>query len=498
MYKFTTVLLLLTSEMYVFADAGKQPPARTITPFVDEQTFVIVRIDVSQVKLDALQARLAGVLPAKEQWAPVQRWLDALARAGSKEAYAGVSLSDPLGHAFAVIPLGKDVDQTALQPVLAMLPKPVTHRVHKEFLLIGTPPVLNRLCAGDQRPGADLEPAFTAVKDAALQGVVLLPPLLRRSAREIMPRLPAELGSESTEVIDKGFRWGAVGIDLPPRESLRIVIQAENADAAQALAALIKRGLSLLAKNPDIVANLPGAAQVLPSLVPKTEGDRISATMPQSELIKLLAPAIDKVRLAARRAQSINNLKQLGMAMHGFHDEHKSFPTPANYDANGKPLLSWRVHLLPLLNQGELYKEFHLNEPWDSAHNNKLLDRMPALYRSPLLKSTDQFMTSYVVPVGKNSIFPGPQGTKINEITDGTSNTILIVEVNDANAVIWTKPDDLDVDAKDALSRLVRPELTGFAASFADGSVRFLSQAIDAEMLQALFMRNDGKVVNVP
>ena len=85
----------------------------------------------------------------------------------------------------------------------------------------------------------------------------------------------------------------------------------------------------------------------------------------------------------AARSQCINNLKQIGLAMHNYHAMHKTFPPAYTVDKAGKPLLSWRVLILPYLEQDALYKEFHLDEPWDSEHNRALIDRMPATYRCP-------------------------------------------------------------------------------------------------------------------
>ena len=89
------------------------------------------------------------------------------------------------------------------------------------------------------------------------------------------------------------------------------------------------------------------------------------------------------------------NLHQIGLALHTYHDVHGSFPAQANYDSQGKPLLSWRVHILPYLGEETLYKEFHLQESWDSEHNRSLLARMPAFYRCPSLPRSLKNKTTY-------------------------------------------------------------------------------------------------------
>ena len=110
--------------------------------------------------------------------------------------------------------------------------------------------------------------------------------------------------------------------------------------------------------------------------------------------------------------------------------------------------MSWRVLILPYIEQDALYKEFHLDEPWDSPHNKALIDRIPPTYRCPAgsRKRADLGKTTYLVPRGASTIFPGPEGVKIQKVTDGTSNTIFVVDAGNERAVPWTKPEDWEVD----------------------------------------------------
>ena len=178
---------------------------------------------------------------------------------------------------------------------------------------------------------------------------------------------------------------------------------------------------------------------------------------------------------------------------------YQTFPPAASYDKKGNALLSWRVHLLPYLGEEKLYKEFHLDEPWDSDNNRRLIARMPAVFRStadPKLVADGK--TTYLAPVGESTMFPVGRGVRIAEVTDGTSNTILFVQADDDHAVVWTKPEDLAYDAKDAMKGLGGRFTGGFPTAFADGSVHFIPKSIDKDTLRALFTRNGGEVVNPP
>jgi prepilin-type N-terminal cleavage/methylation domain-containing protein len=212
-------------------------------------------------------------------------------------------------------------------------------------------------------------------------------------------------------------------------------------------------------------------------------------------LLALLLPAMQKVREAAARAQTENNLKQLAIAMHAYHDVNKTFPAHASYDKRGRPLLSWRVHILPFIEQKALYNEFHLDEPWDSPHNKKVIARMPAVYRSPTSRAAPG-KTTYVVVVGKDTMFPpGPKGVRVGEVTDGLSLTIMIVEADDAHAVPWTKPEDLPFDPQHPFRGLGGKAAGYLLAAMGDGSVRLISRKISANDVRGLFTRNGGEVI---
>jgi hypothetical protein len=207
-----------------------------------------------------------------------------------------------------------------------------------------------------------------------------------------------------------------------------------------------------------------------------------------------LLPAVHSARGAATRAASINNMKQIMLAMHNYHDANKHFPPAYKADKEGKPLLSWRVLILPMMEYGNLYNQFHLDEPWDSEHNKKLIDKMPPEYRSPDSRA-GAGKTNYLTVRGENTVFAGKDGVKISDITDGTAFTIALVEASDDKAVIWTKPDDFEIDNNNPKKGLIGLQPNVFLAGFADGSVRALSSTIDAEVIKGLFSRNGGEPV---
>jgi prepilin-type processing-associated H-X9-DG protein len=203
-----------------------------------------------------------------------------------------------------------------------------------------------------------------------------------------------------------------------------------------------------------------------------------------------------KKKTTAADYQCADNLMGLARALHDYHATYGKFPAVANFDKQNKPLLSWRVHILPYLGEVGLYNEFHFNEPWDSDHNKKLIARMPAVYRCPGQKSLGAGKTTYLAPVGKATMFTGdPKGLRFTDVVDGTSFTIFIVDADDKHAVTWTKPEDLKYDPEQPLAGLIGRHKGVVPVLFVDGSVHFLRDTINKKTLQALFTRNGGEVV---
>ena len=199
---------------------------------------------------------------------------------------------------------------------------------------------------------------------------------------------------------------------------------------------------------------------------------------------------------AIEMRENKNALTQIGLAFHNYHDSFKRFPR-ADGDAEGKQTgLSWRVHLLPFLDQRPLYNEFYLDEAWDSERNKPLIARMPAVFKTPGV--TDEGKTAFHVFTGENTLFPGKGAIGIGNVKDGTSNTILAVLAGTDTAEIWTKPGGLKVDfsaPKKALGEIKKDEELLFL--IADGSVAEISADIDETTLTNLIKPADGNVVDI-
>lgn len=227
-------------------------------------------------------------------------------------------------------------------------------------------------------------------------------------------------------------------------------------------------------------------------------GDASVSMATNGVLVALLLPAVQAARDAARRSQSNNNLKQIGLGLQTYADVNKTFPPRARFK-DGKPLLSWRVMILPFVEQYPMYKQFHLDEPWDSEHNRQFIAKIPPCFVNPKLdpKLSQAGKTNYLAPTGPGTMFEGEKGANFATIRDGTSNTLIVVEANADRAVIWTKPDDLEIDPDKPLDGLGDFQPGGFMALFGDGHTSLIKKTIDPKMLLNLFNPRDGQTVNV-
>jgi hypothetical protein len=219
-------------------------------------------------------------------------------------------------------------------------------------------------------------------------------------------------------------------------------------------------------------------------------------------------PSIQRISDQDGRMLAVNDLRIMVLAMHSHGDTHRRLPAAAIADAKGQPLLSWRVSLLPFVEQNELHRFFKLDEAWDGPNNRALLDKNPSCYLNQW--QLDQQGSVFQVFVGPGTAFePGKKLQLSQDFPDGVSNTILIAESR--GPVPWSKPEDIPYAADRPLPPLGRPytvegtgpyyplvTVPGFHVAMADGSVRFVRADVSEEVLRAAIVRNDGKIPDWP
>lgn len=240
------------------------------------------------------------------------------------------------------------------------------------------------------------------------------------------------------------------------------------------------------------------ATQLLDSVKVTASDNQVAVKMEiESGFIAIaeaLLPAVQQARKAALRMQSTNNMKQLMLALHNYAAAYNRFPSAVIVDPETGVERSWRVEILPYIDEPQLYAQYRKDEPWDSEVNLQVLNKMPAVFAFPGNASKTQTPYQALVNEG-GGLTPGAdgKGPKFSEFRDGTSNTVVLVET--LPMVPWTKP--VDVNDEMAASEVsVRPGEGGFIAARGDGSVAFISNTIDQAVWKALTTRAGGEVVN--
>jgi prepilin-type processing-associated H-X9-DG protein len=206
---------------------------------------------------------------------------------------------------------------------------------------------------------------------------------------------------------------------------------------------------------------------------------------------------VQQAREAARRTQCKNNLRQIGLALYNYNEVYGTFPPAYVADAAGKPMHSWRVLILPYIDELPLYQQYHFDEPWDGPNNSRLMSRMPRLYACPSDPNPGSGTnTAYAGVFGEKCVFRGGLPVRISEITDGASNTLLVGEAAGAG-IPWMKPDDIDFAKHSSLG-----DSAGFSSHhqrgviflFCDGAVKFIASDVNPATLQGASTRNGDEM----
>lgn len=295
---------------------------------------------------------------------------------------------------------------------------------------------------------------------------------------------------------------------------LTVKVESDDQQSAQQIFGLVNGGFQVLKgqalnavsqEGSGIPEDVVGVlSELLDSVVIETDESTVSLDLPKIEspekLLADLKPAtidlfngIRAGRERAREMQKLNSIRQMGLAMHNYHDVYNGFTswnTPQGPKNNQG--LSWRVYMLPFLEQADLYQQFNLDEPWDSEHNKTLIEKMPDIFKSAGVE--DPGKTSFHVFLGENTPLGDDEPRKIRDIHDGTSNTIMIVQAGADKAEIWTKPSGLEYDPEDPKKCLGEIGET-LMILLCDGSARFISSDIADVTLRRLIERADGEVV---
>jgi hypothetical protein len=541
MLKYVAAVWLTASWLFSANGFAVEPVnhAARLAPFVSQDTFAIAYVNVASLDLpkDREPMLTPQVLSLLQKLPPdlvaqifiadtVQTLATRFRDAGGQSVYVLAGLSDvhinggPLiiattqqesrseeVHKFFET-LVKQISENPSYTTISNSIKQLDVQQKGGVVLIGTKSTVARYLHLNSSPRTDLlDPLSRLGGEGAVAAAVFCPGTdFRRVVRELWPELPGVLAPLKGDLAGRWLHLEAA-INSPPNLIPRITLNSSDADAAKTFAQLweqLPMAVSQFGGNEKSVAQAKGWAQLIVTTLPtKVDGTRVTIEFPKDQdqlvnLQKLFSSAINTANESSNRRETLARFHNVSLAILNYESAKKHLPAAAIYDKEGRPLLSWRVAVLPYLEKGELYKQFHLDEPWDSPHNKTLIDKMPGDYMgvgSQYDQLNREGKTTCQVPVGPKTVFYNKEGAKYRDISDGTAKTILLVEVEPKRAVPWTKPEDWEVDLEHPRRGVERSDRTQFAAAWCDGSAQLVPVKADEAQLRALLTRAGGEVV---
>ncbi len=517
----SSICLAVCSQAAIPIATAQEPPttdAAIVQPFVSDASFLVVKVDPSRITLPNLADTLESLPPDAEtsyrqmsqQVGAGLEMLRALVNDQPVFATVGIPISQRRIPMFAFVKKPPEAVAAKLDAFLKSQLK-TDLQIHGDYAVVAHMHDMNvaeLLAAFPASPRDGIADAFESVAGYPAQVLLLPPSHVRRTVKELLPELPPQLGGGPSSVLTEGLQWAALGVD-PAQLRAELVIQSSSESAARDLAAHLPKILhSAYNAAPHMHKQIPPElTQALTGwLDPQVEGQQITIHIDGREKtnanLKILAAIAQTIGEKTRRHKNRDRMKQILLGMHNYHDVYKTFPPIDKFRGqDGKHHLSWRVHILPFVEEIKLYEEFHLDESWDSPHNKKLIAKMPDVYMSRSFEISPKAAvkpgyTTILAPAGEKTAFGGADSPTFSNFTDGTSNTVIVVEVKPEKAVPWTAPDDYAFDPKNPAAGLMVGADGRWLCGFADGSVDQLRGDLPPETFLHLFQINDGHVID--
>ena len=512
-------LLLLLPMLSLCA----QTSAEKLLPLLDEQSFFLGRIqpgkiDIAKIMIPLVQKK---VIPAAEaaalgfflnlQKSSIEKvideiWFSASAKDAATYFFPSLMIktkpsakTEDLLNLLKNIPLPINIQTVSGQVIRkgqnSILPLSFVMREEKGFYLLEQ---VGAVKDTKKTKRTDIVQGFDAMGSLPF-GAMLFPskdnPL---DLGKIFPSLKKAKGKEGeASGILNGLKLVTLGIYLDPWR-IEMVIQTENSELANDVQKSILKAIQSI---PDLVqaqVEEVGKDPVFKALAAMVKSvsimdDKVTIVITDFDPYFEIAARINEQNQAkAAAALSMNKVKNIATALLAYHKDKGKFPPAATLSKEGKPLLSWRVQILPYLGHNFLYKQFRQNEPWDSEHNKKFIRRIPPSFRETqddLNKGT----TPFQAPVGIATLFnPGGTGTNSIQIINELSNTIMLVKVPEDKTAIWTKPEDWEIDISLPAKDLLKGFTNAIVFACADGEVKAIPLKEAEEKIKSMLVI-DGK-----
>ncbi|MDG2221086.1 MAG: DUF1559 domain-containing protein [Rubripirellula sp.] len=461
-----------------------------VTPFMESSSVMLAEVDLNKIDLAAMLIWMQGALgfnplpPAASDAA--SGLLDSLKSAGANRLYlCGSTRSFFDGGPVLVIPC----ENTAVVNGLAALAVqnappdfPLKSSVVDGFVLVGPMVAVDRLLRRKGQNRVELIAPLLADEHLDHTLVIALPEEGRQDLGSLWPdQFPPELPlSFSPRQMVQDLKRFTVSLRLPPAPRMHAALECSDPAAAKRVSLVLRQ---LVAFSTPLQTEM------------KISVDRatIRCQVDPLTLVKVVNQVTKGMRENAGQLSKMHQLKMLGLAIHNYHNDEKSLPQQCLKDQQGNALLSWRVSLLPYLEQSSLSRKFKMDQAFDSDANQALSEMVIPVFSS---KIAEPQQTAFRAPVFPGSVWHGDGTPKeFRDVTDGMSDTIALIEAPATDLVAWANPEPWVIDQRDPLSD-VFGDRNLITVLLLDGSVHaFTRDELADGKLEAMLTIAGGEVI---
>lgn len=531
------------------------PLSEVIVPLVDANTIVVVHFDLDKIDFELILEKLIVSFEENVKEKAQGRTIDPLrmtqTRTALQESFnyyfrdfreirgrlieeAGIrdlfmvvysDTSEQVPFVLAVPQKGKTAEQRKAFARIIRGAFPIMFSEHG--FMIGSAPfqavnlkestaaIKEKLKNLEPVPANFLKPAFRENAGAGITIVGIIPPGLSKTvARHVdggrFPKVLVQL----TMFITERVRWVSLGVDFE-KSSLNLVAQTGSGEQASDILKAISQAsqkaiddLAVLAAEQDS-ALVPQerrtqvvelVRQALDEFKPTIRNrDQLHLLLDQKKpaamgrILNPLLTAYINTQQATWMNQCMNNFNALRAAIEKYVEDKGEYPPAWSVDAEGIPLHSWRVHLLPYLDEEDLFNSIRLNESWDSEHNRQFHAKMPLIFRCPACIKATGSTTTYAYVVGSETFPPGPKSLKPSDITDDPGKTVMLVETK--TPFCWMKPEDIPQEV--AFEGVGVERGIGSNHVLGTGQIRGANLQFFSEETPTQFIRNNAPLENL-
>ncbi len=481
------VLSVVILGLLCSASFAQQNPAikHTAAAYIEPATLLLAEIDTEKLDVRAASSWLdqnAGVPISDSTMEALSRLVDSLRKSGDRRLFVVASAASLIeGGPVVVIPctnpvaIGKLVSTVVLRSSWNHLKV----KVGDQVVLVGPDAALQRIAKskGIEKSDLILPPSDREHLDHLL--VISLPDEVRRLLSTIWPeRMPEGSPVQfSPRRLIQDISRVVVSLCLLPQEELVADIETVDSNAAKRVKVVVDQIIKFSSVNPAAVdSKIDGSTLSL-----RTDLETFATVAKE-----ILAPALER----AAQLQTMNSMKLLGVAIHNYCAASKRLPPRYFVDQQGNRLYSWRVALLPYLEQKALYKLIKLDQPWDSKSNQRMTSTVISVLSQV---SGDRIKTRMRAPVYPGSLWHGDGPPKtFQDVNDGLSNTIALIHAPESAAIEWANPEPWVISTDDPMGDVFRDRESA-VVMLLDGSARVLKKAeMTKEKLHAL-LTIDGR-----